>query len=147
MKSDASGDFAFVEGPTADLSFVAHGATLEALFTAAAGALLAATVDDPAAVEPAERHAVSFEEPDLELLLLRLLSELVFLRDARGLLLRVEAIEVAAGPPARLAATLAGARLDRQLHALRSEVKAATAHGLRVARVPAGWEARVTLDV
>ncbi len=87
------------------------------------------------------------DEPDLELLLLRLLDELVFLRDARGLLLHVEEIEVAPGPPARLAGILSGARLDRQLRAIRSEVKAATAHGLRVARAPAGWEAGVTLDV
>lgn len=53
---------------------------------------------------------------------------------------------MAQGPPARLTATLAGARLDRQIHAIRSEAKAGTAHNLRVARAAAGREARVTLD-
>jgi SHS2 domain-containing protein len=142
-----SAGFEFVEGPTGDLSFVARGATLAEAFKAAAEALLAATVDDPASVAAAVQRQISLEEPDLELLLLRFLNELVWLRDAAELLLRVEGIEVAAGPPARLAAHLAGEAIDRERHALRSDVKAATAHGLQVVRTPNGWEARATLDV
>jgi SHS2 domain-containing protein len=139
--------FEFVEGPTGDLSFVARGAGLGEVFAAAAEALLCATVDDPASVAATVSREIALEEPDVELLLLRFLNELVWLRDAAELLLRVERIELRPGPPAQLEATLQGQQIDRSLHALRSDVKAATAHGLRVAPVAGGWEARATLDV
>ncbi|HXV36863.1 MAG TPA: archease, partial [Myxococcota bacterium] len=74
--------FEFVEGATSDLSFRARGPTLEDAFAGAAQALLAATVEQPDAVEPRERRHLTLEEPDLELLLARFLNELVYLRDA-----------------------------------------------------------------
>lgn len=145
--ADGAGRFEFVEGPTGDLSFEAHGPTLEAVFAAAAEAFLAATLDETGAVEMRERRELALEEPDLELLLLRFVNQLVFLRDAAQLLLRVERIRVTQGGVARLEATLAGEPIDPRRHALRSDVKAATAHGLRVAETGGGWEARLTLDV
>ena len=141
------GRFEFVEGATSDLSFVAEGPTLEDAFIAAARALLAATVQEPGTVEAREHHAVVLEEPDLELLLLRLLNELVYLRDAEELLLLPERVEIARNGSVRLSAELAGERIDRRRHALASEVKAATAHGLLVARTATGWRACATLDV
>jgi len=140
-------DFEFVEGATSDLAFVARGAGPEEVFAAAAEALLAATVERPAAVAERECHRLAFQEPDLELLLLRFLNELVFLRDARGLLLHPRRIRVDRGREARLDAELWGERLDPARHGLGADVKAATAHGLRVAPCEAGWQACVTLDV
>jgi SHS2 domain-containing protein len=139
--------FEFVEGATSDLTFVARGASPEEVFAAAAEALLAATVEAPASVAEREGHRLSFAEPDLELLLLRFLNELVFLRDARGLLLHPRRIRIDRGAEARLDAELWGERLDPARHRLGTEVKAATAHRLRVAPREAGWEACVTLDV
>jgi len=147
--------FAFVEGATSDLAFVACAPTLGELFVAASEALLAASVENPDAVVPRERHALALEEPDLELLLLRFLNQLVFLRDARGLLLRARHVHVSGGPPARLEALLEGERLERGRHLPAADVKAATAHGLRVERRSEGqgpgpregFRASVTLDV
>jgi SHS2 domain-containing protein len=139
--------FEFVEGPTGDLSFVARGQSLEAVFAAAAEALLAVTVDDPTRVQGAETRELVLDEPDVELLLLRFLNELVWLRDAEELLLRVDRIEVTAGPPAGLRVRLVGQHVDPAVHGLRSDVKAATAHGLRIVRMPAGFEGRFTFDV
>jgi len=57
------------------------------------------------------------------------------------------------GPAAsrlRLSAILEGEPLDRARHALAADVKAVTAHGLRIVPRPApegGLEATVTLDV
>jgi SHS2 domain-containing protein len=140
--------FEFTEAVTSDLAFVARGASAEEVFAASAEALLAATVEDPAAVEARLEHRLALEEPDLELLLLAFLNELVFVRDARGWLLRAAEVRID-GPPgaARLEARLVGEQLDPARHRLAAEVKAATAHGLRVARVDGGWEAAVTLDV
>jgi len=142
-----AGGFEFVEGPTGDLSFVARAPTLEGLFRSAAEAFLAVTLEDASTLETRERRELTLEEPDLELLLLRFVNELVFLRDASELLLRPERLRVTQDGVARLAATLAGERIDRRRHDLRSDVKAATAHRLRVAETPEGWEARLTLDV
>ena len=143
----SAGGFEFVEGPTGDLSFVARAPTLDGLFRSAAEAFLAVTLEDSSALQAHERCELALEEPDLELLLLRFVNELVFLRDASELLLRPERIRVTQDGVARLAARLAGERIDRRRHLLRSDVKAATAHGLRVVETPDGWEAGLTLDV
>ena len=139
--------FEFVEGATSDLTFEARGATLPALFAAAAEALLAATLANPEAVEARRAEPITLVEPDLELLLLRFLNELVFLRDARGLLLRARQLSIERNGEARLRGELAGEPIDRERHRLEGDVKAATAHGLAVARDAAGWRATVTLDV
>jgi len=140
--------YAFVDDVTSDIHFRAHAASLEELFGAAAEALLALTLEDPRAVAAKQREAVHLEEPSLELLLLRFLNELVFLRDARGLLLRVSSLAIRELDGAwRLEGALEGEILERGRHRLASEVKAATPHGLRVSRGAAGWEAEITLDV
>jgi SHS2 domain-containing protein len=139
--------YEFVEGATSDLAFVAHGPTLNDVFVGAARAMLAATVEDPEAVERCERRSVTLEEPDLELLLLRFLNELVYLRDAEELLLHVERVSVTQDSWARLEGELAGEHIDPDRHALTTDVKAATAHGLRVAPTAEGWTATATLDV
>jgi SHS2 domain-containing protein len=139
--------FSFVEGATSDVAFEARADTLEALFAAAAEALLAATLANPEDVAAREREPVRLAEPDRELLLLRFLNELVFLRDARGLLLRAGALRITSNGEARLEGELVGERIERGRHRLEADVKAATAHGLRVERAGAGWRASVTLDV
>jgi SHS2 domain-containing protein len=139
--------FEFVEGATSDLAFEARGETLEALFAAAADALLAATLANPEDVDAREHETVQLSETDVELLLLRFLNELIFLCDARGLLLRAGALRIESNGEARLEGELVGERIDRERHRLEADVKAATAHGLRVERSGAGWRATVTLDV
>jgi SHS2 domain-containing protein len=138
----------FVDDVTSDLAFVARGETPEAAFTAAADALLAATVVNPEAVEARLEWHLELVEPDLELLLLAFLNELVFLRDARGWLLRVAEAHIASqNGEASLRARMVGEPLDAARHRRAAEVKAATAHGLRVAPARDGWEIGVTLDV
>ncbi|HYB13317.1 MAG TPA: archease [Myxococcota bacterium] len=139
--------YEFVEGATGDLSFVAYASTLDSLFAAASEAVLAATVEDPSSVAASERQMLSLVEPDVELLLLRFLNELVWLRDAKGLLLRAESVHVTGESEARLDATLIGEPLSRKRHVLAADIKAATAHGLRIEARPDGFEAHVTLDV
>jgi SHS2 domain-containing protein len=143
----AATHFEFVEGATSDLSFVALGPTVEAVFVAAGEAFLAATVEEPRTVERRERWSMVLEEPDLELLLVRFLNELVYLRDAQELLLHPQHVEIVLDGSVELRAELAGERIDRRRHALASDVKAATVHELRVAKTSDGWTATATLDV
>ncbi len=145
--SGARHAFEFVDDVTSDLSFRARGESLEGLFAAAAEAILAATVAEPDAVEARVRLPIRLAEADLELLLLCFLDELVYRRDAEGLLLRAGPLRVMQDGGARLEGELVGEPVDRERHRLQTEVKAVTAHGLRVARVGDTWEAAVTVDV
>src|SRR5690606_8214513 len=143
-------------GPTSDLTVEARGPTPAAVFAAATDALLAATIASPERLGTSVRRRVAFEEPTLELLLLRWLDEWIYLRDAEQLLMRAASVAVtraaaqggAAGEGAeagwRPEAELAGEPIDAA-HELLTDVKAPTAHGLRVAETAGGWEARVTL--
>lgn len=145
--SDAGG-FEFVEDVTSDLCFVARGKSLPAVFGAAAAALLDASLESPRTLREVEVRSVELAEPDVELLLLRFLNELVYLRDAEALLLRPRGIQVQLKPgKASLSAELVGERVDPRRHRLTTEVKAATAHGLELAREGNGFRATVTLDV
>ena len=139
--------FEFVDAVTSDLTFVARAKSLDALFLAAAEAFVAATVAAPQTIEPRVRCSVSLEDHELELLLLRFLNELVYLRDADLLLLRPRRVKVTRGDRCQLEAELAGEAIDRDRHELLAEVKAATAHGLQIVHRTGGWEATVTLDV
>jgi len=139
--------FCFVEGATSDLCFMASGDSPGEVFFAAAEALCAATVERPETVAPAVVREIRMTDTDLELLLLRFLNELIFLRDAEGLMLRPQRVACHRDGETRLEATVAGEPLDRARHEIAGEVKAATAHGLSFTQTPQGWQASVTLDV
>lgn len=138
------------DGVTSDLTVIASGQTLDELFAAAAAALTAAMVED-AATTVATRTTLPtvVTAPALDLLLVRFLDELIFHKDARGLILRAEHVRVE-GDAARgftVRAELSGEPIDPTKHALGADVKAATLYGLRVEHRADGWEAEVTLDV
>jgi SHS2 domain-containing protein len=133
---------------TADVAFEAWGDTREELFAAGADALLHTMVHDPEAVERREEMAVVVEDAALDLLLFSFLQELVFLKDARLLLLHPESVRIAENDGRfRLESVLRGERIDRQRHPLVVDVKAATLHRLRVACESGIWRAVVVLDV
>ena len=142
-----AGEYTFVDEVTSDLTFTCRAETLEGLFAAAAGALLEATLDERPDLHIEVRRDLDLCEPDLELLLLAFANELVYWRDSEGLLLCPERIEIDPGPPARLRGSCAGERIGSRGRSLALDVKAATAHGLRVSPLDGGWEARMTLDV
>jgi SHS2 domain-containing protein len=143
----SASSFQFVEGATSDLAFEAAGASLADVFQAAGEALLAATVEHPEAVAPRVVRSLHLTDTDRELLLLRFLNELIYLRDAEGLVLRPTRVACRDEPTLELTAALAGEPLDRARHGAASEVKAATAHALSLAQVGNAWRASVTLDV
>lgn len=133
---------------TSDVTFHAWGASLDDLFAAAVDATTDAMVADLDSIRPTEHRAVDAEADELDLLLLRLLDEVVFLKDTEGLLLRADAVRVDVdGPPLCARATLVGERIDRARHELSADVKAVTLYGLRVEHIAALWHAHVTLDV
>lgn len=129
---------------TADIGLAARGRTLEEVFVNAAMGLVDLIVD-PAGLRDDARLDVSVSAPDREALLVAWLNELLYLLDTRGFLPRRCRIEQIG--ETELTAELAGDRIDRDRHALRRVVKAATYHGLRLARADGQWNARVILDL
>ena len=133
---------------TADAAFEAFGNTLEEVFAAAAEALLAVMLMHPGALGAEKREVVELEAESAEMLLFDFLQELVFLKDRDRVLLRVNAMDLAASADGgRLRAVLTGERLDYARHELVVDVKEVTMHQFRLARVPGGWQARVVVDI
>lgn len=133
---------------TADVAFTAWGETREELFRAAAEALLATMVNEPSVVEPCQEQAIRLAEGQLDLLLFAFLNELIFLKDARCLLLRVGSLRIEERDgDYSLEAEMTGERIDPLRHQLLVDVKAATLHRLSVAYVDNTWQGTVVLDV
>jgi SHS2 domain-containing protein len=133
---------------TADVAFDAWGSTKEELFTASADALLRTMTEDPEEVERRITLTISLEHAELDLLLLDLLNELVYIKDARKLLLHLDKVQIDDREGVyRLVARGAGEELDPYRHKLLVDVKAATLHRLRVAFEEGVWRATVVLDV
>jgi SHS2 domain-containing protein len=132
----------------ADAAFDAWGATIEELFLAAADATVHTMADHPEAIERRKSRSIRLEEERADLLLFRFLGELVYHKDAEGLLLRVASVRVRShGDALFLEAEARGETLDPLRHGLRADVKAVTLHRLRVERTALGWEATVVLDI
>jgi SHS2 domain-containing protein len=131
---------------TADVGFVVREASLDALFAGAAAAFT--EVITPLAGVRAQRAVeVAVEAPDLELLLVAFLEELLHRFETERLLVARAETAVEEGPPARLRGSLIGEAFEAPRHPLTVTVKAVTYHGLEVRREGEGWRAQVILDV
>ncbi len=131
-----------------DIAFEAEGRTIEEVFVSAAEALAGAMVEDPASIGDGKSIEIRLEARDLEMLLFDFLSELVYIKDAEGLLLRVEDMSIEQrGNALFLRAEAAGVPV-RELQDLRADVKAVTMHQFRLKKKENGaWCARVVLDI
>ncbi|MFO0980465.1 MAG: archease [Planctomycetota bacterium] len=136
------------DGVTSDVTLCARGATLDELFTAASDAVTNLMVEQLDSVRPLTVAPVELFDEALDLLLVKLLDEILFHKDASALLLRATSVHVASSKRGHhLSAELRGERIDPTRHQLLADPKAVTLHGLRVAHDALGWSAHVTIDV
>ncbi len=132
----------------ADAAFEARGETVEKLFVAAAEATMNIMVADLNTIQKKVYRVLKVQADNLEMLLFELLQELIYYKDAEGLLLRVEKVEVScAGPECSLRAEAAGEGLNPERHDLIVDVKAVTLHRYWVLKDERGWQATVVLDI
>jgi SHS2 domain-containing protein len=132
----------------ADVAFEAWADTMEELFAAAADATMNVMVGDLETIAWLETRMVHAEESEADMLLLQLLQELIFFKDAERLLLRVKRLDIRQREGRYiLEAEVGGEELDSARHDLVVDVKAVTLHRFRVEQTPAGWEATVILDI
>lgn len=135
----------------ADMAFEARGTTLEQLFTAAWQATLKVMIENPTALAAVESRDIALEEGSLDLLLHNFLQELIFYKDAEGLLLRIEDCRIqwdeGTSKSAKLEARASGQTIDPKVHRLGTDVKAVTFFRFKLVRETRGWKATVVLDV
>jgi SHS2 domain-containing protein len=141
--------YRYLEGiATADVAFQAWGKSIEEMFVEAAEATTNVMVEELAAIERRETVSLVMENDDPEMLLFDFLGELVYLKDARRLLLRVLNLAITGNNGVwELAVTLTGEKIDPSRHPLNVDIKAVTLHLFEVAQTDSGWQATVVLDV
>lgn len=141
--------YRFLDGiAMADVAFEATGENLAELFVAASDATINTMIDSIDGILPKTSRKIQLRNGQLDLLLFDFLQELIYYKDADGLLLRVPQVEIEQqGDEFRLAATGFGEEFDPTRHEPRSDVKAVTLHQFTVERTPEGWRCLVILDV
>lgn len=133
---------------TADVAFEATGTSLEEMFISAADAAMNVMVHDLDDIHPQTEVSLRLESHPVDMLLFNLLQELIFYKDARNLLLRVENVEITPeGDEYSLTAKCRGDQIDPEKHKLIVDVKAVTLHMFSVEETADGWRARVILDI
>lgn len=133
---------------TADIGFEASASSLADLIVAGADALMNVMVEDLESIQPGRCQTVSVESDSEEMLLFEALQELVFLKDAHQLLLRLRnAMVNQKGGLWHFEASACGEEIDTLRHDLNADVKAVTMHRFRVERTSDGWRATVILDI
>jgi protein archease len=133
---------------TADIAFEATGSDLAELFSNAADATTNVMIENIEAIQARETRQIELSNDKLDMLLFDLLQELIFLKDAERLLLRMREVRIAEEHENYfLKATAEGEPLDAERHHQRADVKAVTLHDFSVERTESGWKARVLLDI
>jgi len=133
---------------TADIAFEATGRDLPELFTDAADATTNVMIDNLDAIEPRETRQIELSNDKIDMLLFDFLQELIYLKDAERLLLRVRDAQIDKKEGKYfLKAEAAGETLDAARHHQRADVKAVTLHNFAVEKENDGWKATVLLDI
>lgn len=129
---------------TADAGIIAHGTQLEQVFANAARALfsLITELDD---VSEDIKCDVEIDGKDRESLLLEWLNELIYLFDTRHILLKKFDVKSLSGT--HLKAACYGEKVDPSRHRIKTGVKAATYHMLRIDKDDKGYKAQVIFDI
>ncbi len=135
--------YSLLEHP-ADVGIEATGSSLREAFEEAAHALLALILEISAPAA-SEQRLINLSCPDREQLLVRWLSEILYLFDGEAFV--PSEIRFQAFSATGLTALLKGERLTRTRHRTKLDVKAVTYHQLLVEETAAGARIRVFLDI
>lgn len=148
MSAEMPHSFHFLDDiATADLAFEVVGDSLQDLFQGATNALIE-TLADPETVGSTWRQVIERTDLDHAELLFDWLSDLVYWKDAAGVVFHDAALTVVHdGHIWNLTATLRGAPVDYRTQRLRNDVKGITKHLYHVKLDGTGWSARVVVDV
>jgi SHS2 domain-containing protein len=128
---------------TADVGIIAYGADLKQAFANAARALfsLITELDD---VEEVLHQDIKLNASDVESLLVAWLNELVYRFDTEGILFK--RFDITQLEDTHLEARVYGEKADRSRHNLKTGVKGATYHMLKIDKAD-GYRVQVIFDI
>jgi SHS2 domain-containing protein len=135
--------FEILEHPS-DLGIESHGVTMGEAFRNAALGLMS-VITGSSNIEPSEHHSISLQAHDRENLLVRWLTEILFLYDAEKFL--TADVKFKALSDTSLDATVFGQQYDASKHELKLDVKAVTYHQLSIEKHDNEWTTRVFVDI
>ncbi|HEY5595506.1 MAG TPA: archease [Nitrospiria bacterium] len=140
--------YSFLEDTAiADLAFEATGDTPAELFQAAGQALFEGMADTRR-LRPRIRKEIRLRHAELDQLLYDWLSELIYMKDAQGLLFGEFSVQLDRNAEWSLNAVVKGEPIDPRRHGLRADAKAVTYHQFQVSQTETGgWKARVVVDI
>jgi SHS2 domain-containing protein len=143
-----SSSFRFLEDiALADIAFEAEGDSIEDLFRGATRALIE-TLADPQSVGASWQRGIVKTDSGLDDLLVEWLSELVYWKDAAGVVFRDAPLRLTCENGIwKVEGTLIGAPVDHSVQSLRNDVKGITRHLYKVEQQGPRWKARVVVDV
>jgi SHS2 domain-containing protein len=135
--------FKILEHP-ADVGIEAYGETMEKAFEHAAAALVS-LITDPRAISARETRVIEIHAKDQEQLLVKWLSELLYLYDAFGFLAAKTEMEKLTS--ISLKSKVRGETFDAKVHPARIDVKAITYHQIAIEKEPRRITLRVFVDI
>ena len=131
----------------ADVAFEAEGESVEEVFRGATQALLE-SMANPATVSGGWERVIERTDEDPSALLFDWLSEVVYWKDAAGVVFREAPLTLThEGDVWRLRARLIGAPVNQQTQELHADVKGVTKHLYHVRQEAGHWKALVVLDI
>ena len=143
LASEMQSGFTILDHPS-DLGIEARGSTLAEAFVRAAEGLMSVILD-LSTVRSTEIRPIEIEAPDPSQLLVRWLTEILYLYDGLEFIAKNIALEEFSSTSLR--AVVRGERLDPSRHRTHLDVKAITYHQLEVSGGPEGGLVRVFLDI
>jgi SHS2 domain-containing protein len=135
--------FRILEHPS-DLGIEATGSTVGEAFEQAALGLMA-VIGEPEAIEAVDERTVELDAQDAENLLVRWLSDILYLYDGEDYLVKEANIDSIS--PTNLRAHLLGEKYQPKKHTLKLDVKAVTYHQLSIETKNGRTTVRVFLDI
>jgi SHS2 domain-containing protein len=142
-RDDPGGSYEFFE-TEADVGVRASAPTDRDAFARAAEGVFALTAD-PATVEERERREVRAQADSDETLLVNWINECLYVHEIEGFVVRRVDVDTLGG--GMVHGVLIGEEFDAARHRPGTIVKAATSHGVRVARTADAVEVSIVLDV
>ena len=131
----------------ADIAFEAEGESVEEVFRGSTQAILE-TMANPSTVSGGWERTIERSDVDPSTLLFDWLSEVVYWKDAEGVVFREAPLTLTReGDVWLLHARLIGAPVDYQTQELHADVKGVTKHLYELKQIGNGWKVRVVLDV
>ncbi len=132
---------------TADILFVAEGATLGELFEQCGLAVEESQVDIKS-VEPKNKKIIKGKSKNIDGLLFDFLDDLLFYKDSEQLIFsRFECEVKERKGEYHLICNAYGEKINPNKHEQKIDVKAITMHMFEVKEIKGGWRAKVLIDI